>query len=126
MNDLAEYLEQIVDPTFAEMSRHPGSERLMYLTCVAVYHAVDRMAPPGKSGNVLKKWRKASRDFYFVDIIAHHFKHVESKEEKPNPKFPGIPIGHAFGFKRMLGLETRNLWFVIRDAIKFLHEQART
>jgi hypothetical protein len=123
VNDLAEYLEQIVDPTFEEMSRHPGSERRMYLTCVAVYHAVDRMAPPGKSGNVAEEWRSASRDFHLVDIIAHHFKHVKADEEEP--KGPGIPIGHALGFDRVLGLETRNLYFVIRDAIKFLHEQCR-
>lgn len=97
----------------------------MYLTCVAVYHAVDRMAPPGKSGNIARKWRKASFEFYLVDIIAHHLKHVKSPEEKPNPKYPGIPIGRALGFDRILGLEMRNLYFVVRDAIKFLHEQVR-
>ena len=123
MNDLAEYLEQIVDPTFAEMSRHPDSERHMYLTVVAAYHAVDRMAPPGQSGNVLEKWRKESRDFYLIDIIAHHFKHVKAKQENITPGAVGIPIGFALGFDRVLGLETRNLYFVIRDAIKFLHKQ---
>ena len=103
MNDLAEYLEQIVDPTFEEMSRHPGSERRMYLTCVAVYHAVDRMAPPGKSGNVAEEWRRASRDFHLVDIIAHHFKHVKADQEEPNPKHTGISIGHALGFDKSAG-----------------------
>jgi len=94
----------------------------MYLTCVAVYHAMDRMAYPERPGSLVEEWRNASRDFYFVDIIAHHFKHVRADAENVNPKIKGIPIGHALGFKRVLRLETRNLYFVIRDAIKFLHE----
>src|SRR4051812_48698626 len=77
----------------------------MYLTCVAVYHAVDRVAPPGKSGNVAVQWRSNSPNFYLVDIVAHHFKHVKADDERPNSKHPGIPIGHALGFDRVLGLE---------------------
>ena len=106
MNDFAEYLEQIVDPTFAEFSRNPGSERHAYLACVAVYHAVDRMAYREQPG-LAEEWRERSFEFRLVDIVAHHFKHVKADAEKIDPNTPGIPIGHALGFDRVLGLETR-------------------
>lgn len=126
MSDLAEYLAQIVDPTFKDFERNPGSVRHAYLACVAAYHAVDRMAFPNDPGNLAEEWRKQSFEFRLVDIVAHHFKHVVAKAEKVDPSKPGIPIGFVLGFNKTGGLETRNLYFVIRDAIQFLHKKAQT
>jgi hypothetical protein len=66
-------------------------------------------------------------EFKLVDIIAHRFKHIQSSDEKIPPGRPGIPIGRALGFddagERM---DLRNLYFVIRDAVRFVHRKAGT
>lgn len=45
MNDLSRYLDVIVEPTFEEFKREPSSRRA-FLVCVAIYHAIDRVAYP--------------------------------------------------------------------------------
>jgi hypothetical protein len=127
-NTLARYLELIVDPTFDEFHAKPDV-RLAFLTSVAIFHSVDRIAEEtGKRpASLREKWCRESLEFKLVDIIAHHFKHVRSNDEKSRPKRPGIPIGHALGFDDAgETLDLRNLYYVIRDAVSFVHMKAGT
>ncbi len=122
MNDLARYLEQIVEPTFEEFKKNPTSVRHAFLACVAIYHAIDRVRRP--PGNLRKEWGKKSLESKLVDVVAHHFKHVKSNDEKM--RRPGIPISFALGLSGTGDtMELRNFFFVMRDAIKFLHHQAQ-
>jgi hypothetical protein len=129
VNTLARYLEVIVDPTFDDFYRDRTSVRLAYLACVAIFHAVDRAAEEsGKSSATIRqKWGKESMEFHIVDILAHHFKHVQSSAEKKPPNRPGIPIGHALGFDETgEKMDVRNIYFLIRDAVRFVHKKAGT
>jgi hypothetical protein len=122
MNDLARYIEVIVEPTFEEFRQNPTSVRHAFI-CVVVYHAADRAAYPAKAGTLLKQWRTESWEFKLVEIAANHFKHVKSGDEKVTG--PGISISFILGLSdRVETMETRNFIFVIRDAIKFLHLKA--
>jgi hypothetical protein len=126
---LARYLEVIVDPTFDDFYRDRSSVRLAYLSCVAIFHAVDRAADESgtRSAILRQKWGKESMEFKMVDIIAHHFKHVQSSDEKIPPTRPGIPIGHALGFDETgEKMDVRNIYFLIRDAVRFVHKKAGT
>jgi hypothetical protein len=124
MSDLARYIEVIVEPTFDEFKRNPRSVRYAFLSCVTIYHAVDRAAYPDKHGNLLREWRKKSLEFKLVEIVANHFKHVKASDEKVTR--PGIPISFALGSSDSgETMELRNFSFVMRDAIKFLHQQAK-
>jgi hypothetical protein len=131
MDDLLEYLELIVEPTVADYRANPTSARHAFLTCVAIYHAIDRVSYPRSPGNLKKKWREQSLEFLIVDMVAHHFKHVRSSDERPISDGRGIPLS-SLVFRKS-GLNTRglddymdfhNLYFVIRDAIKFVRQQA--
>ena len=87
VHDLARYLEIIVEPTFDDFSRNRASVRHAFLACVAIYHAIDRVSSPNKrggisTGNLREEWRTQSLEFTLVDIIAHHFKHVQSNDRK--------------------------------------------
>ena len=57
MNDLDEYMELIVEPTFADFSRNARSFRHAYLTCVAIYHAVDHAEYPNEPATLAEQWR---------------------------------------------------------------------
>jgi len=123
VNDLARYIEEIVEPTFEDFNRNRKSVRHAFLACVAIYHAVDRAAYPKHPGNLRRAWGK-TLEFKLVDIVAHHFKHVKSDDEKVQPRV-GIPLVSVLGFNDTGDqMELRNMFFVIRDAIKFLHQQA--
>jgi hypothetical protein len=62
-----------------------------------------------------------------VEILAHHFKHVRSSDERIPSTRPGIPITHVLGFDEAgEGMDLRNLYFVIRDAVRFVHKKAGT
>jgi hypothetical protein len=129
MKSLARYLEIIVDPTFDNFYANRTSKRLAYLTCVAIFHSVDRVAEETgkKSRHFRQKWSKESLPFKLVDILAHHLKHVESEDERNRAGRPGISIGVALGFgEDGEGLDVRNLYYVIRDAVKFVHSKAGT
>lgn len=129
MNTLARYLEVIVDPTFDDFYRDRDSVRLAYLACVAIFHAVDRAADESgtRSANLRQEWCRESLEFKLVDVIAHHFKHVESSDEKVPPTRRGIPIGHALGFDETgESLDLRNIYCLIRDAVRFVHKKAGT
>jgi len=107
------------------------------LACVAVYHCIDRVTYPKNPGNLRKEWREKSFEFRIVDMVAHKFKHVVSDAEKEPVKSGRIPLSSLVfgkgalgreGFNTSMigegGLDLHNLHFIIRDAIKFLHEQA--
>jgi hypothetical protein len=92
LNSLARYIEKIVEPTFEDFKRM-GTSRQAFLTCVAIYHAIDRASEEGgiSEGNLRKLWGE-TREFKLVDIVAHHFKHVQSNDERISLSKPGIPI----------------------------------
>jgi hypothetical protein len=105
MNTLARYLEMIVDPTFDEFHVNRSSARLAFLTAVAIYHSVDRVAEEtGKRTSHLRQlWCRESVEFNLIDIIAHHLKHVKSSDERIPETRPGIPIKYALGFNEAGG-----------------------
>ncbi|HVQ68147.1 MAG TPA: hypothetical protein VMT08_11665 [Bradyrhizobium sp.] len=129
MHTLQRYLKVIVDPTWDDFHASRSSARLAFLTCVAIYHSVDRFAEESgkKPGHYRKLWGKESMEFQLVDVIAHHFKHVLSDDERNKGNRPGISIGWALGFNETgETMDLRNLYFVIRDAVLFVHRKART
>jgi hypothetical protein len=129
MNTLQRYLEVIVDPTWDDFHANSFSVRHAFLACVAIYHAVDRLAeaegkPPAHFRQV---WGDESTDFRIVDVLAHHFKHVKSGPERVPKEHVQIPIEHAFGFNEAGDeMDLRNLYFVIRDAVRFVHRKSGT
>lgn len=129
MKTLARYLEVIVDPTWDDFHVNRDSVRHAFLACIAIFHSVDRYAEEhGKRpGHYRSLWTKESIEFKLVDIIAHHVKHVESDDERNKGRRPGLPIGLALGFNEAGDtMDLRNLYFVIRDAVRFVHRKAGT
>jgi len=124
VSDLASYIEVIVEPTYADFLANPSSRRA-FLTCVAILHAVDRVAFPKKPAVLRAQWCRQSLEFRLIDIVAHHFKHVQSSDERIPATRPGLPIGFALGFNEDgHEMELRNFDFVMRDAITFLKRKA--
>ena len=129
MKTLARYLEVIVDPTYDDFCSNSRSFRHAYLACVAIFHAVDRAADESgtRSANLRQEWCRESLEFKLVDVIAHHFKHVKSSDEKVPPTRSGIPIGRALGFDETgESMDLRNIYYLIRDAVRFVHKKAGT
>ena len=139
MNVLTHYLEQIVEPTFEDFKRNPGSERHAFLACVVTFHAIDRVSEATgiSRGNLRKEWGKMV-EFKVIDMVAHHLKHVLSDDERHAPRdgrltlpdmvFRRAAIGtDVLGTRPAAGdvrLDIRHLYFAVRDVIKFLHQQA--
>ena len=127
MNDLAEYMELIVEPTFEEFKRNSQSVRLAYLACVAIYHAVDRAAYPNEPGPLAEQWKTESQAFMLVDEVAQTFKHGQrrwvkkAKAHNPDALLITHPLGLEGGLK---GLELHSLYFLARDAVIFLRKKA--
>jgi hypothetical protein len=129
LKTLARYLELIVDPTFDDFCSNRDSIRHAYLACVAIFHAVDRAAEEQgiRGANLRQNWCKESVEFKLVDVLAHHFKHVQSSDEKIPSTRPGLPIGLALGFDDTgEAMDLRNIYFLIRDAVRFVHSKAGT
>jgi hypothetical protein len=137
VNTLQRCLADIVEPTFEDFKRNPRSVRHAFLACVAAYHSIDRASHPKIPGNLRKKWRSESLEFLIVDMVAHKFKHVISDVEKQRVSVGRIPLSAIVFGSRTLnsapfntrpfnqgGIDLHNLFFVIRDAIAFLREQA--
>lgn len=127
--NLKEYIEIIIEPTFADFCRNPDSGRHAFLACVAAFHAVDRVTAPRSPANLRKIWGKKSLQFLVVDMVAHHFKHVRSNFEKQpimadTIALHTIILNHPDAPKEALGLNLRHLRHLIRDAIKFIRQQA--
>jgi len=120
---LHRYLDLIVEPTIEDFARNPYSLRHAFLACVVAYHAIDRLAE--KPPNLRREWNKESVDFALVDLVAHTFKHVEVGR---SPKADTIPLRTAVLAEMGLnthalnesGIDTRNLLFAVRDAVKFI------
>jgi hypothetical protein len=124
MNDLGKYLDEIVEPTLQDFFRNPTSVRHAYLACLVTYHSIDRVKSP--PGNLRKDWGKRSVAFAAMDLIANRIKHVKHEGNK-NPRPNTIPLTFMLGFDEAGEmLETRNLKFLIKDAITFIREQTGT
>jgi hypothetical protein len=123
VNDFAEYMELIVEPTFDDFKRNGASVRHGYLACVAIYHAVDRAAFPDDPFDLAARWRTESQAFMLVEEVAQHFKHGQrrwvKKAKAANPD--ALLITHPLGLERGLkGLQLHSLYFLARDAVIFL------
>jgi hypothetical protein len=130
VNDLARYLELIVEPTFEDFKKNRSSVRHAFLACVVIYHASDRITYPKKPGNLLEDWREKSGEFNLVETVALHFKHVKSTDEKRRlpPEMPPetLRISHALGLSDADDqMDLHNLFFAVQDALKFVREQAK-
>lgn len=79
MNDFAEYMEQIVEPTFEEFKRNSQSVRHAYLACLVIYHAVDRAAYPNDPIALAEQWRSESLAFMLIEEVAQTFKHGQRR-----------------------------------------------
>lgn len=95
---------------------------------MAIFHAVDRAAEESgvRSATLRQKWCRESLEFKLVDILAHHFKHIQSSDEKIPSTRPGLPITLLLGFDEAGEGMDRNLFFLIQDAARFVHKKAGT
>jgi hypothetical protein len=119
IDTLSDYLTLFVEPTFVEYQKQPHSTRLAFLTCVAIFHSIDRASHPKSSANLRKEWRRQSIDFWIVDIFAHRLKHVRSSDEKFVSRKPGLSVCHLVN-----NMDFHNFYYVMRDAIAFVRRQA--
>jgi hypothetical protein len=77
MEDLALYLDEMVEPTIKDFENNPTSVRHAFLACVTVFHGVDYLAYPRRSPRALRnKFGRESPEFKLIDQVAHAFKHV--------------------------------------------------
>jgi hypothetical protein len=136
MNAAQRYLKDVVEPAFLDFQRNPNSARYACQACVAVYHAIDRFTYPKDPGNLKKDWRKR-KEFRIVDMVAHKYKHVVSDDEKEPIEAGKLTLRALVFGKEVLGtygfnatdlgeggIDLHNLKFIIRDAIKFLDQEA--
>ena len=96
---------------------------------MSIFHAVDRAADESGLGiTVLRQqWCNESLEFKLVDVIAHHFKHLKSSDEKIPSTRPGVPISLALGFDETgESMDLGNIYFLTRDAARFVHKKAGT
>lgn len=128
MGALAQYIEEIVEPTFADFEVDK-TRRRAFLSAIAIYHAIDRAKEDlGKrdAGNLRKKWGYASAAFKIVDVVAHRFKHVRNSEEaQPRRLEDGTTqwgeLTYGWVLQRMTLYE---FTYTMKDAISFLKEKA--
>ncbi|HEV2187554.1 MAG TPA: hypothetical protein VGR70_10115 [Stellaceae bacterium] len=89
MEDLVQFLDEVVEPTIADFEANPTSRRHAFLACVATFHGVDYLAHPRKPQLLRQKFNKASPEFALIDRVAHAFKHVVSGHEA-SPQRPRL------------------------------------
>lgn len=127
MSALADYIKEIVKPTFEDFE-HDQTPRRGFLAAVAIFHSVDRAKVDRKFTGRKRKgedlridWGKASMEFKIVDAVCHRFKHTKSdlEPEKPAQWAGTLSIGHVLS--RMNSVEFR---FTMIGAIKFLEAEA--
>jgi hypothetical protein len=140
MQDLARYLEEVVDPTVKDFEANPASVRHAFFACVAVFHGVDYLAYPRSSKALRQQYRQRSQDFALVDTVAHAFEHVQTRRrDAPNliasavvsrpPAIPGLMVpglsiaGDANGAVTLISHPKINLLEVVRRATAFVREQ---
>jgi hypothetical protein len=76
MSDLAQFLEEIVEPTITDFEKNPTSRRHAFLACVAACHGVDYLAYPDDPRTLRQQFEHQSREFKIVNDVGHAFKHV--------------------------------------------------
>jgi hypothetical protein len=76
MEEMLQYIDQIVEPTIRDLADHPTSVRYAFLACVATFHSIDYLAYPKKPSGLRQRVNQESVDFRVVDNVAHAFKHV--------------------------------------------------
>jgi hypothetical protein len=76
MSDLAQYLDEIVQPTIKDFEQNPTSRRHAFLACAATCHAVDYLAYPKGPRKLREKFAEQSPAFKVVNDVGHAFKHV--------------------------------------------------
>ena len=87
MSDLAQYLEEIVEPTINDFEANPTSRRHAFLACVVACHGVDYLAYPGDPRTLRQQYRHQCADFKIIDDVGHAFKHVVAgKRDDPRMK----------------------------------------
>jgi len=132
---LLRYIKLIVEPTFEDLKNNPLSPRHTFLACMATYHAIDRAAYRKHPGNIRKDWCTESVDFFVVDVVTHHIKHVLSDKEEDaligdglllaSIKFDDQKIGpHKDALAKLLTdqgrLDIKMVPGVVQNAIRFL------
>jgi hypothetical protein len=87
MTDLAQYLEEIVEPTVRDFEQNPTSRRHAFLACVAVCHGADYLAFPDDAGALRQRFEHQSREFKIANDVGHAFKHVvQGRRSDPRMK----------------------------------------
>lgn len=76
MTDLAQYLEEIVEPTVKDFEDNPTSRRHAFLACLVACHAVDYLAYPDRPRTLREQFGHECADFKIVDDVGHALKHV--------------------------------------------------
>jgi len=142
MDDFVRYLDEIVDPTVADFEAKPASVRHAFLTCVAVFHAIDYLAYPNPSRGLRNQYKAKSRAFALVDRVAHAFKHVETNPRQPTnliassviarpPAVMGVMeyglsiTGDIAGAVTLKEDPSISVLDAVKEAVKFLKEQTR-
>jgi hypothetical protein len=142
MEDLARYLDEIVEPTINDFNRNPASIRHAFLACVATFHSVDylaynrtsRLRDAGKAKRLVQRFRKASEDFAVVEDVALAFKHVVSSG-RPEPRVrsenvvrqqgpfsSGFSAGFAVQRVTIVDRPDVSLLVAVKRALRFLRE----
>ena len=87
MSDLAQYLDEIVEPTIKDLEANPTSRRHAFLACVAACHGVDYLAYPDDPRTLRQQFTHQCVDFKIIDDVGHAFKHVVvGKRDEPRLK----------------------------------------
>src|SRR5262249_7250445 len=136
MEDLEQYLKEIIEPTVEEFEENPASRRHAFLACVATFHGVDYLAHRKQRAATLRQqWQRQSEAFRIVDHVVHAFKHVASGN-RSNPELRANEVvsvkgafssGFSSGFQiasvRLLNDPSINVLRAVQDAVQFLREQ---
>ena len=142
MQELQQYLDIIVEPTFRDFERNPKSIRHAYLACVAAYHAIDRASCPKKPGKLTKGMGENTgichRRYGRTPFQARDKRPREGtcEDEKAPVKNGAIPLSSLVFGNQTLGnftldmdrlsrggIDLHNLYFVIHDCISFIRKQ---
>jgi hypothetical protein len=138
--DALTYLEQIVEPTIADLEKCPYSRRHAFLACLVTFHTLDYIEYRRRSGNRRRDFRKESDAFAVVDRVAHAFKHVEtgslnSEDNRPlsveqvysrPPAMAGVMqcgishLGDTIGGTALWGEHRADLLPTVKQAVEFL------
>ncbi len=129
MKTLARYLEVIVDPTFDDFYRDRGSVRLAYLACVAIFHAVDRAADESgtRSANLRQEWCRSRSNSNWWTLSLTTSSTLRAPMKRYRQHAPGYRLALLSGsVETGESMDLRNIYYLIRDAVRFVHKKAAT